>query len=426
MSALMIANLKGTITQLKNASKGHGPLTVSQMSKAMTELMTKKRAATPELPPVPKFTACFDSTGEPSLEHFKSMLQKVTSPARMHIPLAVGGNHITALVVDIDINGKSDVLFFNSLGKSNQGHYYEHAKLFIEAVREKFPAKNDYHVTQAFQTGAGDNFCGDWSMWFLTICANLQAKSLGQLRAHFDNLNVTPDPRTLRSTHIKLLEGHLGALEAPTPVETTPVVIATPERADNPSLIQVDKPHPEMGKKPGGVGFTITDGVVIEDTVQKAERDRAAKEAAQQKTEGSIHLKMVEIEKVLVELKGKIGGIDQHKWPKAYDKATFLLVQLESARISYESNLRDSKIMPKAEKLFKIACTKVITDAMPILEKDLGWGDFLLNALKTLCSNIITLGNRSDFFPRVQSQSAQAVKDAGQKLDLDLRELPKP
>jgi hypothetical protein len=89
-------------------------------------------------------------------------LQNITPPARVHVPLALQRNHITGMVIDIDVSGKSDILFFNSLGQSDKGDYAREAQLFMDATRERFPKKNDCFVDKKFQDlSTGDGYCGD-------------------------------------------------------------------------------------------------------------------------------------------------------------------------------------------------------------------------------------------------------------------------
>jgi hypothetical protein len=192
--------LDDTITQLKDPRLGHGPLTVGLVTNALTNL-------SPGSSPKSKYTACFDPHGQPSLEHFKQMINQVTPPARLHVPLGLGMNHITALVVDIDAHGNSEVLFFNSLGNSNKGQYYQEAKLFISAVNDKFPVKNERHTTKKFQDlSSNDNFCGDWSIWFLRTAASKSSSSLKEIEQHFDHLpnSAIPSPQESRANHIQI------------------------------------------------------------------------------------------------------------------------------------------------------------------------------------------------------------------------------
>ena len=221
----MIPFINDAITKLQDPARGHGPQTIGILAKAVTA----KSTGVP-----PKFTACYDPHGQPSLEHFKDYIRHVTPPARIHIPLALQRNHITALVIDIDSEGKSDALFFNSLGTSNDG-YTREAQLFIDAVREKFPKKQDHVVTKQFQDlSKGDGYCGDWSMWFLQRAAATPTRPLRELASDFNNMpeRDIPNPQRLREEHITDLERYKTILRASnnTPVDTTPPVPAEPPK----------------------------------------------------------------------------------------------------------------------------------------------------------------------------------------------------
>lgn len=398
---------------LTDHSKGYGVKSLGLLSRAVTHLLSKQ-GVLPGATSTPQIRACFDSRKhmQPNIDNFKSMVRLVNPPARLHIPLGLAGNHMTALVVDIDAHGKSDILFFNSLGASNKGHYYELAKIFIDAVREKFPAKNDFYTSKRFQNLAtGDNFCGDWSMWFLTICANKQNMSLEKLRDHFDTLSPNVTPQKMRSLHIQLLKNYsiihknsLIAASVATPVVTT---------LANPIVTPVAKPAIPP----------VTKAVVTESENPIAHEP--APEDMKAKKEKLLREKFTKIDQVLLDLKNNIGEIDQHKWPKALFEAKELLSNLQVARDSYMENLLKDPTNPALGTVFKNACKKAIDKAMPILEKDLKWKDYLNNMFKTLCSLIITIGFKSNLFTRVEAKSALDVEKAVIDLDLNSTMSPK-
>lgn len=217
--------IDSAITQLRDPRKGHGPQTIALLANAV-------KAVNPGEPP--KISACFDPHGQPSIEHFKMYLQNITPPARVHVPLALQRNHITGMVIDIDVNGKSDILFFNSLGQSDKGGYAREAQLFMDATRERFPKKNDYFVDRKFQdVSAGDGYCGDWSMWFLRRAATTPSRPLSEVAADFNAIppSVVPNPTRLREDHINILAQHnrlLSNPSAPTPL-VNPVPVELPK-----------------------------------------------------------------------------------------------------------------------------------------------------------------------------------------------------
>lgn len=79
---------------------------------------------------------------------------------------------------------------------------------------------------------------------------------------------------------------------------------------------------------------------------------------------------------------------------KAIGIAEDLLHELENATEAYYKNLSDKKISADSSKtIFIDSCTNAITKAKPVLEKELGWGDYLNNLLKGLVNAIISTTN---------------------------------
>lgn len=186
------------IARLEDPHLGHDVITISLLSNVLAEKYES---------PATRFTIAYYKGGPVNLNH---MLQHVQAPTRLHIPLGLGGDHTCALIVDIDHNKQSDMLFFNPLGNSKQGHYYQEAQLFINAVDEKFPKKNDYYINKKFQYLAkGDIFCGDWVIWFFEEAAKQSTFSLAELSDYFENIKVTPKPQNLRAEYTKLLDTYL-------------------------------------------------------------------------------------------------------------------------------------------------------------------------------------------------------------------------
>lgn len=122
-------------------------------------------------------------------------------------------------------------------------------------------------------------------------------------------------------------------------------------------------------------------------------------------------------------LKSKIGEINQHQYDKAYAAAKVLLNQLQEARDQYAIDLKNPEIKhAEAGLKFKAACKLAIDEAKPVLEKDLGWGDYLKNLLKVIANAIViglTLGISSGFFTTKRSESAKAVEQAEKDLELE-------
>ena len=119
------------------------------------------------------------------------------------------------------------------------------------------------------------------------------------------------------------------------------------------------------------------------------------------------------INKALSGLETKIGTIDKHKYPAASTKATEMLEALKKARDAY--------LVSEDTNAYKDDCKKAIDTAMPTLEKDIGWGDYLKNLLKVVVNTVIkvaTIGKYGKFFETVRSESAKAVEDAKGEFDL--------
>jgi len=130
------------------------------------------------------------------------------------------------------------------------------------------------------------------------------------------------------------------------------------------------------------------------------------------------------INNILNGLQNRIDQIEQHNFPDAVDAATELLRDLEACRDKYiESFLRQPSIAGQtaAKEQYNCDCNIAIDKAKPILEKDLGWEDYLKNLLKSLVNTIIwatTLGNSNSFFSYKKPASLEAVVEAEENLKL--------
>ncbi|MHA3318238.1 Dot/Icm T4SS effector LegC6 [Legionella pneumophila] len=143
-----------------------------------------------------------------------------------------------------------------------------------------------------------------------------------------------------------------------------------------------------------------------------------------------IQVALEKVDQALEELKGKIGNINQHKYDKAYEAAKILLRQLQETRDQYAIDLANPQINFKEAGLkFKEASNLVIQQAKPILEKDLGWGEYLKNLFKVIVNAIVfcvTFGASQGFFATTRAKSAEAVEKAENELELNqLGSLPK-
>lgn len=143
-----------------------------------------------------------------------------------------------------------------------------------------------------------------------------------------------------------------------------------------------------------------------------------------------IQVALEKVDQALEELKGKIGDINQHKYDKAYEAAKVLLRQLQETRDQYAIDLANPQINFKEAGLkFKEASNVVIQQAKPILEKDLGWGEYLKNLFKVIVNAIVfcvTFGASQGFFATTRAKSAEAVEKAESELELNqVGSLPK-
>ncbi|CZG17573.1 Uncharacterised protein [Legionella pneumophila] len=143
-----------------------------------------------------------------------------------------------------------------------------------------------------------------------------------------------------------------------------------------------------------------------------------------------IQVALEKVDQALEELKGKIGDINQHKYDKAYEAAKILLRQLQETRDQYAIDLANPQINFKEAGLkFKEASNLVIQQTKPILEKDLGWGEYLKNLFKVIVNAIVfcvTFGASQGFFATTRAKSAEAVEKAESELELNqLGSLPK-
>lgn len=125
---------------------------------------------------------------------------------------------------------------------------------------------------------------------------------------------------------------------------------------------------------------------------------------------------MDKINTALQSLTRKIGTIDKHLYTDAFDAATTLLATLNTAKDNYTKN-----ITMAGKQQFAVDCTIAIERAMPVLQRDLGWGSYLKNLLKTMIDTvvgIVTLGYSGRFFTPERPQSVNAVDDFKKELDM--------
>lgn len=128
------------------------------------------------------------------------------------------------------------------------------------------------------------------------------------------------------------------------------------------------------------------------------------------------------IDAIFAELHDKIGTENHHHSKEALDKAGKLVTALHKARDNYEEQLKSGISYLKAGTLFKRKCEHAIEDVRNVLERDLGWGDFLGNWLKTLVNTIIQVftSNPNALFTVNRSKAALALDHMAVELNLKL------
>lgn len=129
---------------------------------------------------------------------------------------------------------------------------------------------------------------------------------------------------------------------------------------------------------------------------------------------------MLHIDMALIVFERKINSAE-HYSENVYQTAIKLLDDLRHAQREHVIQLNDlNNCVSTAKMLFKDQCEQLITNATPVLARDLEWGDYLVNLLKTITNAIIwgvTFGQVNSFFKLVPSESLQAVEEMEKALD---------
>ena len=164
---------------------------------------------------------------------------------------------------------------------------------------------------------------------------------------------------------------------------------------------------------------------------QKEEAYNTEREEARRKQEQEAQKKqvltttMTRINLILETLRQKIDGVNKHCSEIAYCIAKNLLSKLESEKSDLYLFYSDYPKFYSIEKLreksdsFKEICAEHIMDAKPRLENDLGWGDFLINLLKSIANAfiaVVTIGYSYSYFNHARTSSIIAVEEAEQHL----------
>lgn len=152
---------------------------------------------------------------------------------------------------------------------------------------------------------------------------------------------------------------------------------------------------------------------VLDDELVLAQRKKALKQ---------------KIDPIFTQLEKDISTIDAAYYEEAKNTADALIRELQQAKLNYFTALNEVhaiNLRTAVERLkvptenFYNECETLITNAKPVLSKDLGWGDYLLNVLKAVSNAVIwltTLGYVNDFFKPAQSKLLTVVEEAEQAM----------
>lgn len=163
------------------------------------------------------------------------------------------------------------------------------------------------------------------------------------------------------------------------------------------------------------------------DAAQKIAEEKAqAAKAATQKAAETI---LKKVDAILWDLYSKKAEIGNHL-PEARELADTLYNTLTEARDEYDYQLKngmtyDNKPISfdEAGDLFKDTCDAAIESAMPVLERDVSWGDYLKNVLKSIINALVyvaTFGYKSNFFAynKPSADKFTAVNEQLQDIDV--------
>lgn len=126
------------------------------------------------------------------------------------------------------------------------------------------------------------------------------------------------------------------------------------------------------------------------------------------------------IDTALTDLQNKIGKENHHHNTEALEQAVKLLTALQYARNTYEEQLQKGVTTFIAGQAFKKDCEVAIGDARDVLERDLGWGAYLKNLLKTLVNAVIQIftSNPNALFSLTKAEAGLALDQMETDLNL--------
>lgn len=162
---------------------------------------------------------------------------------------------------------------------------------------------------------------------------------------------------------------------------------------------------------------------------EQARRERTSLETAQEKQRNEINkigIILSKLDKILLDFLKKTETIGNN-FSEASNKSKELYNSLLEARNEYETDLRSGNFDTFSH--FKNKCSAAIQEALPTLERDLGWGDYLKNMLKKIANVVIYIGTLSmvhGLFKQTKSESSQAAIKLNEDLQLGEQEETKP
>jgi hypothetical protein len=126
------------------------------------------------------------------------------------------------------------------------------------------------------------------------------------------------------------------------------------------------------------------------------------------------------IDAIFASLQNMVGKENYHNSKEALDKAGKLITDLQKARDTYEEQLKNGVPYLKAGFQFKRKCEHAIEDVRTVLERDLGWGDFLTNLLKALMNAVIQIftSNPNALFTASRSKAGVTLDHMEVELNL--------
>lgn len=185
-------------------------------------------------------------------------------------------------------------------------------------------------------------------------------------------------------------------------------------------LQQFFKPLPVTSKETSALAQIQSSGIALSLIQQRKEELQPEEDRRKEELQRLVEKTMDKVNNVLRTLEENIGAVDQHHFPKAVQKANYLLTMLRSAAAEYNSDLLSGMNRRDAGIEFKNKCEAAIDDVKSVLNRDLSWGDYLTNLLKKIANVVIRVftANPNALFTPVRSASLDFVEDFAERLEM--------